>query len=91
MVLAHGMHESFAMIQGLGYALYPSAKVWMNRLPAWILASMLWSMSRITSFRELLATGIHECRALVDAMAAAAPRAKPRVVVARIAAMKPPR
>jgi 2-dehydropantoate 2-reductase len=77
MVLARGVHESFALIQRLGYRLYPSAKSWLNIGPAWMLASMLWFMSRITSFRELLATGIGECRSLVDVMVAAAPRANP--------------
>ena len=90
MTLAHGLHESFALIQRLGYALYPSGKVWLNRSPAWMVAGMLWSMSRITAFRELLATGLGECGALVDVMVAAAPRADPPVAVAAILAMKPP-
>ena len=88
-VLARGMHESFAMIQGLGYRLYPSGKSWLNRSPAWMVASMLWFMSRITSFRELLATAVGECRALVDVMVAAAPRAHPPVAVSTIQAMRP--
>ena len=89
MVLARGVHESFALVRGLGYPLYPAFKTWLNRCPAWMVASMLWSMSRIRSFRELLATGQNECRALVDTMVAAAPRAKPAVDVAKIEAMKP--
>lgn len=88
-VLARGVHEGFALVQGLGHPLYPSAKRWLNRCPSWMVASMLWSMSRIRSFRELLATGVGECRALVDAMVAAAPRATPSVAIARIQAMKP--
>lgn len=89
MVLARGLQESFALIQGLGYRLYPSGKSWLKASPAWTVATMLWSMSRITSFRELLATGIGECRALVDVLVAAAPRANPLVSVAKIQAMKP--
>lgn len=89
MVLARGVHEGFALIQGLGYPLYPAFKTRLNRCPAWMVASMLWSMSRIRSFRELLATGENECRALVDVMVAAAPRARPAVHVAKIEAMKP--
>jgi len=50
---------------------------------------MLWSLSRVRSFRELLATGKAECIALVDAMVAAAPLAKGPVVVSSIQAMKP--
>lgn len=88
-VLARGVHEGFALVQGLGYRLHPSGKRWLNRCPTWVVATMLWSMSRIRSFRELLATGAGECRALVDAMVAAAPRATPHVRVARIQAMRP--
>jgi 2-dehydropantoate 2-reductase len=50
---------------------------------------MLWLVSRVRSFRELLATGMPECRALVDAMVAAAPRANPPVTTSRIQAMRP--
>lgn len=88
-MLSRGVHECFALIQGLGHRAYPNGKVWLNRSPAWVLASILWLLSRLTSFRELLATGINECRALVDVMAAAAPRANPPVRVSKIQAMKP--
>jgi len=89
MVLAHGVRESFTLIQGLGYRLYPSGKARLNKSPVWITAAILWFMSRITSFRELLASGINECRALVDVMVAAAPRANPPAAVTKIQAMKP--
>jgi 2-dehydropantoate 2-reductase len=89
MVLARGVQESFALIKGLGYGVYPRAKVRIDGSPAWMVAAMLWFMSRIRSFRELLATGKNECRALVDVMVAAAPRAKPPVRVPKIQAMKP--
>ena len=89
MVLAHGMHECFALIKALGHPLYPRGKARLAALPAWVLAAMLWSLSRVRSFRELLATGANECRALVDVMTAAAPRATPPVQTARIEAMKP--
>jgi len=89
MVLARGMHESFILIQRLGYSLYPSGKSWLNSSPAWAVACMLWSMSRITSFRELLATGVNECRALVDVMVIAAAGVKPPVNISTIQAMKP--
>ncbi len=89
MVLARGMQESFTLIQRLGYTLYPAGKVWLNASPAWMVAAMLWVMSRITSFRDLLATGIGECNALADVLVANAARANPPVSVARIVAMKP--
>ncbi len=89
MVLARGMHESFALIQRLGFRLYPSGKGLLNGSPAWMVAGMLWLVSRISSFRELLATSAGECRALIDAMSVAAPQANPPVTLATIQAMKP--
>ncbi|QND16877.1 NAD(P)-binding domain-containing protein (plasmid) [Rhizobium leguminosarum bv. trifolii] len=89
LVIARGIHESFKVIKGLGYALYPSGKVWLDRSPNVIVAGMLWSVSRIRSFRELLATGANECRALVDTIAAAAPRSNQSIAVSEILAMKP--
>jgi 2-dehydropantoate 2-reductase len=93
MVVAHGVHGAFAVIKGLGYRLYPSAKSILNSFPAFLLASMLWLISRNTTFRELLATGANECRALVDVMVAASVEAKsidPKAATA-ILAMKPSR
>ena len=89
MVIAHGMKESFTLIRRLGYRLYPRGKARLNGSPAFLIASILWFLSRITSFRELLATGLNECRALVDALVAAASKATPAVSLERIKAMKP--
>jgi 2-dehydropantoate 2-reductase len=89
MMLARGVQEAFALIQGLGFRVYPKAKARIHSSPAWVLAAILWFISRIRSFRELLATGIYECRALVDVMVAAAPRSNPPIQVAKIQAMKP--
>ena len=87
--VARGVHASFALIKGLGYAIYPDAKRRIDASPTPVMAAMLWFMSRIRSFRELLATGEAECRALVDTMIAAAPLAKTPVMVSDIVAMKP--
>jgi 2-dehydropantoate 2-reductase len=66
---------------GLPAVLEPDMPLWLRcHAPA---------LSRVSSFRELLATGKNECCALVDVMVAAAPRANPPVEVARIKAMKP--
>jgi 2-dehydropantoate 2-reductase len=70
MAIARGMQESFTLIQRLGYRIYPSMKALLHAAPAWLVAVLLWSLSRIRSFRELLATGVNECRALVDVLAA---------------------
>lgn len=91
--LSRGVHASFAMIKGLGYSIYPQAKKRIDASPPSVMAAMLWFMSRIRLFRELLATGEAECCALVDDMAAAAPLVKAplAVDVSDILAMKPPR
>lgn len=89
LVLARGIHASFKLIKGLGHRVYPRTKRLIDRSPASVVAAMLWSMSRVRSFRELLATGKAECTALVDVMVAAAPLAKGPVVVSDIQAMKP--
>ena len=87
LVLARGVQASFALIRLLGYDIYPQAKKRIDRSPIWAVAMMLWFMSRIRSFRELLATGRPECCALVDTMVSAAPLG--HVLVSDIEAMKP--
>ncbi len=89
LVVARGVRASFELITGLGYDLYPRTKKRIGRSPAPVVAALLWFVSRIPSFRELLATGKAECRALVAVMVAAAPLAKPPVAVAAIEAMRP--
>jgi len=89
MVLARGVHACFGLIKGLGYPIYPKTKRRIDGSPASIVAALLWSMSRVRSFRTLLATGKAECCALIDAMVEAAPLAKSPVSVPQIEAMKP--
>jgi 2-dehydropantoate 2-reductase len=89
LVIARGLQESFTLIQRLGYRLYPSFKARLHASPVVVPASMLWFVSRIASFRELLATGEKECRALVDVLVANATRVNPAISVAKIEAMRP--
>jgi 2-dehydropantoate 2-reductase len=89
MRIARGVRASFQLIQGLGHPLYPKFKVRMMASPLWLLALVLWSLSRVRSFRELLATGQAEGCALTDAMVAASALAQPPVSTSAIAAMKP--
>ncbi|MDB5613442.1 MAG: hypothetical protein JWQ22_1095 [Devosia sp.] len=86
MVLAKGVHASFDLIEQLGYPVYPKAKQRMAKAPMTVMAATLWFMSRIRSFRELLATGKAECCALIDTITAAAPSAPG---IAKIKAMRP--
>jgi 2-dehydropantoate 2-reductase len=89
MAIARGMQESFTMIEHLGFRLYPPGKARLHACPAWVAACMLWGLSRVTSFRELLATGVNECCALVDVLIANADRVRPPVSIDRIRAMRP--
>ena len=89
LALARGVHASFALIKRLGYEIYPQAKQRMAGNPIWVVALMLWFMSGIRPFRELLASGAAECRALVETMVSAAPPGTLPEIVSSIAAMKP--
>jgi 2-dehydropantoate 2-reductase len=88
-ICARGMQASFALIQALGYSIYPPAKALFQISPASAIAALLWCLSRIRSFRELLATGAGECRALIDELIAVASRTHPPLAISRIAAMRP--
>jgi 2-dehydropantoate 2-reductase len=86
-VIARGIHACFALIKALGYDVYPETKRRVIASPPWVMATILWFMSRIRSFRQLLATGEAECRALVDVMVSTASPGSSSVIA--IAAMKP--
>lgn len=87
--LARGVHACFSLIRGMGYEIYPQAKQRIDSSPIWVMALILWFMSRIRSFRELLATGDAECRILVDMMVGAASAVVGSAAVANIEAMRP--
>jgi 2-dehydropantoate 2-reductase len=76
MVVARGLHSGFAIVKALDHTLYPSAKSTINSLPTFMIAFLMWVFSRVPSMRELLATGLNECRALIDTMMAVADKAK---------------
>ena len=88
-ILAKGVKECFALIRQQGHELYPATKARLNKAPIWMIAVILWFMSRIKSFRELLAGGANEARALVDVVVADARHAQLAVNVAAIEAMRP--
>ncbi len=89
MVTARGMHGGFAIVQAMGDELYPGIKKVLNAMPDVALAGMVWGLSRNKGFRELLATGVRECRALVDAVGAAAGGNVSGDAVKAFVAMKP--
>jgi 2-dehydropantoate 2-reductase len=89
--VARGLHGGFAIVKGLGYRLYPSTKSMLHSLPNFLIAFLLWVLSRIPAMRENLATGLNECRELIDTMVTAAGKAKPPLPAAAKAllAIKP--
>ena len=89
LMVARGLQESFTLIQALGYRLYPSGKAGLSAAPVLLPAGMLWSLSHVRSFREVLATGVNECRALVDTLIANSRQMGASVSIAKIAGMKP--
>ncbi|WGS55258.1 NAD(P)-binding domain-containing protein (plasmid) [Paraburkholderia sp. D15] len=75
--MALGMRAGFQIISSLGYEMHSSAKS-LARMPVTIASLILWAMSRMKNFRELLASGENEACALVDELVAAA-KAKPEL------------
>jgi len=88
LVLARGVRAGLMLVRRLEGRVYPRARTLVDGSPVWAVAAVLWSLSRVRSFRELLATGEAECCALVDAMVAAA-SARPPVAASDIQAMRP--
>ncbi len=89
LTVARGVHASYRLIKGLGYRIYPRSKRNIERSPTVSIAALLWSMSRVRSFRELLATGEAECCALVAVMVEAGAHAVPPLGTSAIGAMEP--
>ena len=88
-VIAGGLQEGLSLVQRMGFRLYPAGKARLHSAPLFVPALLLWVMSRIPFFRELLSTGLQECEALVEVMAAHADRVLQPTAVRRISAMKP--
>ena len=88
-VLADGLRACAALIKAMGFPLYPRSKTILYALPRPAVAAMLWGVSRISSFRKLLASGKNECFALAGTMADAAAKIGRSDLAAKIGAMKP--
>lgn len=89
MTLARGIRSCFAMLRSQGYGIYPKDKEKLGKIPVFIVAGMLWGLSRVPSFRILLATGEAECCALVDDMLASVAAPGQSIDFNAIRAMKP--
>ena len=70
--IARGVKGGFAIVQGLGYPLYPNSKRRLNSAPTPVVTLILWIVSRVKSFRALLSQGGTEAEELTDTMIGAA-------------------
>ena len=89
MRIARGMQQGLSLTRQLGYPIYGPGKGTFYRAPAAVPALVLWSLSRVKGFRELLAQGEAECRAMCDAMIAQAAAAQPPIPVPALQAVRP--
>ncbi|MDI3282141.1 2-dehydropantoate 2-reductase N-terminal domain-containing protein [Polyangium sp. 15x6] len=81
--LARAMDEGFHLVRLLGNTLTPAPVAMVSRLPIPVLASLLWTISRLDPVRKTGAAGYGEPRTLIDAMAAAAPGEIPALLAIR--------
>ncbi|MFV8752342.1 ketopantoate reductase family protein [Nannocystaceae bacterium ST9] len=81
--LAAAWVEGLALVRSLGHTLTPRFVVLLAKLPRGLLAGMLWIAGRIDAVTSLGGFGPAEVRALIDAMAAAAPGQTPHLLAIR--------
>ena len=89
MRVSRALQQGLSLTKELGYPIYGQGKGMFYRAPAAVPAFVLWSLSRVKDFRELLAQGEAECRAMCDAMIAQAAAAQPPIPVPAIKAIRP--
>ncbi|WP_433936687.1 hypothetical protein AB3662_18630 [Sorangium cellulosum] len=83
MSLARAMAEGSDLVRQLGNTITPEPMATLSRLPTPVLATLLWTLSRLEAMRKAGAAGPGEPRALIDAMAAAAPGRTPALLAIR--------
>lgn len=81
--LSAAMVEGFEVVRGLGNAVIPGMVAALARLPSVVLTGLLWAAARTSGVRNLGAFGPGEARALIDAMAKAAPGKTPKLLAIR--------
>jgi len=59
--IALGLSACYRLVRREGYEIYPVSKKRLDRLPVSLIATMLWGLSHVAPFRNLLATGEAEC------------------------------
>jgi 2-dehydropantoate 2-reductase len=76
MTVARGLQAIFKMIRAMGYPVIPRSKAMMASSPTFLVAAMLWLVSRVPPIRNAMANGVDECRSLIDEVIASS-KAKP--------------
>lgn len=80
---AAALKEGLALVKSLGNKVIPGFVATLGRMPSAMLASIIWSMSRTASVRDLGEFGGAEARELIDAMVKAGPDKTPRLQAIR--------
>ncbi|ETN86624.1 ketopantoate reductase family protein [Paraburkholderia silvatlantica] len=75
--------EGFDVVQRLGHQTRPRSLAMLLRMPSLVRTSLLWFVCRLRIVKDLGEFGPTETRALIDAMAAAAPGKTPRLLALR--------
>lgn len=83
MDLARAMEEGLHLVRKLGNTLTPELMEKLSRLPVRVVATLLWTLSRVPAIRKAGAAGYGEPRTLIDAMSAAAPGQTPALLAVR--------
>ncbi|KYG00642.1 2-dehydropantoate 2-reductase [Sorangium cellulosum] len=81
--VARALEEGLRVVRELGNTLTPAPIAALSRLPTAAAAALVWTLSRIEALRKTGATGPAEPRALIDAIAAAAPGRTPALLAIR--------
>ena len=80
---ARAIDEGFALVRELGNTITPPSMGMLARLPAPVVTSLLWTISRVGSIQRTGAAGPNEPRMLIDAMVAASKRPLPALLEIR--------
>ncbi len=80
---ARAMAEGFRLVRQLGNVVTPAAMVAISRMPRAMVATLLWTASRVPSLRQAGAAGPGEPRTLIDMMTAASAGSAPALAEIR--------
>lgn len=75
--------EGFELVRSLGHTPKPRLLAMLLRMPSFARTGVLWFLSRLRPVKDTGEFGPTETRALIDAMAAAAPGKTPRLLALR--------